>query len=98
MNWNQHISNITTKAHRLLDLIKRICRDLNDVDTRTLYFSLVSSQPEYSSQLWSPSQINHKLLLENVQRGPTKFILNYLKDKNYTERLVELNLIAPRGL
>ena len=51
------------------------------------------AQLEYSSQLWLPFQINHKLLLENAQRRATKFILDYPQDLNYKQRLVKLNLL-----
>ena len=81
LNWRQHI---TFQANRHLGRIKRPCENFKDVDTRrTLYYSLVLPQLEFSSQLWSPSQINHKLLLENVQRRATKFILNYPEDMSY---------------
>ena len=74
--------------------MKRICNDLKNIGTRTiLYRSLVLSQLEYSSQLWSPFQINHKLLLENVQRRATKFILDFPQDLKYKQRLVKLNLL-----
>ena len=75
--------------------MKRIYKDLKDVGTRTiLYRSLVLPQLEYSSQLWSPFQINHKLLLENAQRRATKFFLYYPQDLNYKRRLVKLNLLS----
>ena len=73
-NWRLHISNITSKANKVLGLIKRVCKDLKDPDTRkTLYYSLVLPHIEYCSQLWSPIQVNQKLLLENVQRRLSLF-------------------------
>jgi hypothetical protein len=94
LNWHLHISNITSKANKVLGLIKRVCKDLKDPDTRKiLYCSLVLPQLEYCSQLWSPIQVNQKLLLENVQRRATKFILNYPKDMTYKERLLKLKLL-----
>ena len=42
LSWNLHIANITAKANSILGLIKRTCRDVNDVTTlKTLYCSLV---------------------------------------------------------
>ena len=93
-NWRLHISNITSKANKVLGLIKRVCKDLKDSDTRkTLYCSLVLPQLEYCSQLWSPIQVNQKLFLENVQRRATKSILNYPKNMTYKERLLKLKLL-----
>ena len=66
---------------------------MRDLDTRKcLYCTLVRPQLEYSSELWSPSEIKYKLMLEGVQRGATKFILNYPSDC-YKERLTKLNLL-----
>ena len=31
--WNQHIDKITAKADSVLELVKRTCRDLKDIDT-----------------------------------------------------------------
>ena len=33
LSWNYHIANITAKANTILGLIKRTCRDANDVTT-----------------------------------------------------------------
>ena len=51
-----HITEITAKANRTLGLVKRVCSGLEDKTIRKyLYISLVRSQLEYSSELWSPS-------------------------------------------
>ena len=75
-------------------MIKRICKDVKNVQTRrTLYCALVRSKLEYASNVWSPYRIKHKLLIENVQRRATRFILNYPKDICYKERLQKINLL-----
>ena len=54
-NWNSHIDIIVSKANRMLGLIKRTCRGLDDTKTlRTLYCALVRSNVEYCSVVWSP--------------------------------------------
>ena len=52
LSWNQHVDRITAKANRVLELVKRTCRDLKkEVDTmRTLYCSLVRPLLEYSCE------------------------------------------------
>ena len=52
LRWSQHISEITSKANRTLGLIKRVRRDMRDLDTRKcLYCTLVRPQPEHASEL-----------------------------------------------
>ena len=55
LSWNPHIDYIVSKANRMLGLIKRTCKGLDDLKTlRTLYCSsLVRSNLEYCSVVWS---------------------------------------------
>lgn len=93
LQWSQHIKLISSKANRTLGLIRRVCRDINDPDNKKLlYCSIVRPQLEYACELWSPYTLKDKLLLENVQRRATKFILNYARDLSYRDRLLKLSL------
>lgn len=50
-----HVNCVVAKANGMLGLIKRKCKGLNDLKTlRTLYCSLVKSNLEYRSAVWSP--------------------------------------------
>ena len=94
VSWGKHIAKITAKANRTLGLIKRTCKDFEDQTVRKLlYLTLVRPQLEFSSELWSPSEVKYQLMLEAVQRRATKFILNYPADMEYKERLKILNLL-----
>ena len=94
LQWSQHIKQISLKANRTLGLIRRICRDISDTNTRKLFYcSIVRPKLEYACELWSPCTCKDKLLLENVQRRATKFILTYPKDMSYKDRLLKLNLL-----
>ena len=71
LSWNSHIDKISSKAKKVLDLIKRNCIELRDVLTlRTLYCALTRSQLEYGSVVWSPFTRN-TTKLERVQRCAT---------------------------
>ena len=92
--YSQHIKLISSKANRTLGLNGRVCRDINDSDIKKLlYYSIVRPQLEYACGLWSPYTSKDKLLLENVQRRATKFILNYPRDMSYRDRLLKLSLL-----
>ena len=85
-----------SKVNRVLGLVKRLCgRDIRDVQTRKLlYMALVRPLLEYSSSVWSPYFVKHRRLIENIQRGATKFILNYPpRQVSYINRLDQLNLL-----
>ena len=90
-SWNNHIDIIIIKANKMLSVIKRTCT--NECDQKSLiilYKSLVWSQLEYASQLWSPYTKEKITALELVQRCATKFILK--TDLSNPERLVALKL------
>ena len=93
--WARHIESMSVKANKTLGLLKRVCKDLTDSSTRKLlYCSLVRSQLEYGSNLWSPYTLKHRLQIENVQRRATKFILNYpSREMSYTDRLSAISLL-----
>ena len=93
LSWNYHIANITAKANSILGLIKRTCRDVNDVTTlRTLCCILVRPKVEYASKVWNPYTKNNISRKESIQRMATKFILK--SDEEYQVRLPELRLLS----
>ena len=93
LSWNSHTDMITAKANRMLGLIKRTCKDLKDKATlKTLFCSLVRSNLEYCSVVWSPFTKRNIDKLERIQRRATKFILK--SNDQYDIRLRELNLLT----
>ena len=93
LSWNFHIANITAKANSILGLIKRTCRDVNDVTTlNTLCCNLVKPRVEYASQVWNPFTKSNISRIESIQRRATKFILK--GDDDYVVRLRKLRLLS----
>ena len=79
----------------MLGLIKRTCKGLDDPKTlRTLYCSLVRSNLEYCSVVWSPHTKRDTDKLERVQRRATKLILNSDDPYDTCIRLKKLNLLS----
>ena len=94
LSWLRHIESIVLMANKTLGLVKRICRDMKNINTRRiLYCTLLRPKLEYTSCMWSPYTIKHCMLVENVQRQATKFILNYLENMSYVDRLQKTNLL-----
>ena len=91
LSWNSHTDMITAKANRMLGLIKRTCKDLKDTATlKTLFCSLVRSNLEYCSVVWSPFT---KRNIDNIDKHrANKFILK--SNDQYDIRLRELKLLT----
>ncbi|CAB4036292.1 RNA-directed DNA polymerase from mobile element jockey, partial [Paramuricea clavata] len=94
-NWDVHIHTITSKANKMLGLLKRTCPLLRDKTVRrTLYLSLVRSQLCYASEVWSPHTVKLKSRVESVQRRATAWILQSKHgEMTYQQRLMNLNLL-----
>ena len=94
-SWKEHIVTIVAKANRMLGFLKRNCAGLVDSNALLrLYCSLVRSHLCYCSQVWAPqSVINQLILVEQVQRRATRFIIGRDRDLCYKDRLIKLNLL-----
>ena len=76
LSWNDHVDFITGKAHKMLRLLYRTCRDISDVSIkRILYITWVRSRLEYASVVWSPYTKRNITRLQRVQTNATRFII-----------------------
>ena len=86
LKWNIHVSNIASKANKVLGMLVKnfTCRD---VDLwKQLYISLVRPHLEFASSVWNPYRQGDISILEKVQRRASK-IPTRLKNLPYEERL-----------
>ena len=82
-----------SKANKMLDFINRSTRNIACTSARrTLYLTLVRSQVGNAAQVWSPKPVDRIRRLERAQRRASKFILGFLCDASYDERVKQLNL------
>ncbi|KAK3748516.1 hypothetical protein RRG08_008677 [Elysia crispata] len=81
----------TTKANRILGVIRRSFDHLTDHTFVQLYKALVRPILEYGHSVWQPVLETLQQDIEDVQRRATKLI-GHLKDKPYPERLSILKL------
>lgn len=94
LSWNSRVDAITNKANRILGLLRRTYRGWKDTKTRkVLYCTLVRSQVEYGSVVWSPYTARNIDKLGRIQRRGTKFILGK-RNFTYDERLKCLNSLS----
>ena len=90
LSWSDHIHLITSKAYKMLGLIRRSFSDtLSVFNKKSLYISLVRSHLLYCSVIWRPHLSKYIKLFERVQRRASKYLLNdYSSD--YKSRLISL--------
>ena len=74
------------KANRVLGMIKRTFKRLDEETLKLLYCSYVRPQMEFCIQAWSPYYKKDIEILEKVQRRATKLVPR-LKNNTYEERL-----------
>ena len=81
LSWNNHVDLISSKAQRMLNVLYRTCRDINDISTKKLLYIAWYG-------LLIPNEIFDNL--EQVQRRTTRFVLG--RDYSECECLSKLNL------
>ena len=72
LNFDEHISNITMKAQRILGVIHRSFEHMDKEMFLTLYKSLVRPVLEYGSCVWSPYLKSNIKKIEDIQRRATR--------------------------
>ena len=87
LSFHEHYKNICSKEYGSLNLIRRTfhMQSTPIVTKRNLYVTLIRSKLTYCSQLWRPRLLKDIIMLETVQKGSTKFILqDYTMSGLYT--------------
>jgi len=93
LTFSEHIKCKVNKANAMAGLIKRTTGNLVATNVMvTLFQTLVRSNLEYCSQVWSPHTKQDVELVEKVQRRFTKSLL-YGCNYSYKERLIHLGLL-----
>ena len=70
LSWNDHVDLISLKAQRMLNVLYRTCRDINDISTKKLlYITWVRLRLEYASGMVSSYQTNHRQFGTSSRQG-----------------------------
>lgn len=78
--FDDHVTNIVTKASKALGFIMRISKNFNNAKTfKILYCTYVRSILEYASQIWNPSYDKYISRIERIQIKFLKYICFRLK-------------------
>lgn len=98
LSFNKHITQISNNAYRSLGCVKRFAKGFTLNSKKTLFCSLVRSQIEYASQIWSPYTSNQIDMIERIQKNFTIWALDIARDPStfrypsYDLRIEALNL------
>ena len=91
LKWSKHISDVVTKANRMVGLVKHTFSYMDKDMFMTVYKTLIRPLLEYNPQIWNPHYAKDITALEKVQRRATKMVPE-LSDMSYDERLKVLKL------
>lgn len=98
LSFESHITNITTKAYKMLGFISRSLNHFTQLSTyKLLYFTYVRSKLEYNSPVWSPHTRIGIDMIEKVQRRFTRIIFrrfHYPSEINFMMRNIRLDLLS----
>ena len=87
LSWSPHVTNICTKARRVLGLLyRRFYGSTSQESLKQLYLSLVRPHMEYACQVWDPHLAGDKKAIECVQKFALK-LATAKWDKSYDELL-----------
>ncbi|XP_072017777.1 uncharacterized protein [Amphiura filiformis] len=82
LGWNTQIGSATSKASRMLGVVRRNLGNCPEKLKETAYLSLVRPHVEYGSVIWDPHQKNNKAKVEKIQRSAARFVKsNYERTK-----------------
>ena len=91
MSWNTHISNTTSKANKILGLLKRNIKISSPQIKEKAYNSMVRPILEYGAVVWDPYTKTNINKVEMVQRRAARWTLNrYHNTSSVTDMLSHL--------
>ena len=82
-----HINNVTCKAMRSLNFIKRNLHKCTSNTKSLAYTSLVRPTLEYASSVWDPFQNKNILAIEMIQRRAARWVKS---DYNWTSSVTAM--------
>ena len=76
LNWNKDINNVTNKAGKVLNMLKRNLKVNSPTIKAKAYNTLVRPLVEYSAAVWDPHTQTKIKQIESVQRRAARWTLN----------------------
>lgn len=91
LSWSTHIDHVTSKANKMLGLLRRNLYHCNTKTKDIAYKALIRPKLEYCSAIWDPHQKINQDKLEKVQNRAARFVMqDYKRDSSVTQMLNKL--------
>lgn len=87
LKWNDHVNHTTTKAKRVLGMLRRNLHPCPTDLKSTAYKTLVRPQLEYASTVWNPHTKENIDKIESIQRRSARFAC---RDYDYTSSVTSM--------
>ena len=82
MLFSPHISNIVSKASKILNFVKQNFYKCSSSIKATAYISLVCPILEYASSAWDPHLLKHIHSIDQIQCRAARWVLqNYMQQQ-----------------
>ena len=92
LKWTDQIAHASKKATKKLGMLRRQLQGTTEKTRVTLCKTIIRTQLEYASSVWSPYNSKGKAELERMQRHSTKWISSLKKRDRVTQAVDALNL------
>ena len=83
LKWGDHSTEVTARASRILNLLRRTMRDCYRDAKTNAYSALVRPILEYSAPVWAPHEQQHINALEKVQRRAAGWVSGARWDRQF---------------
>lgn len=88
LRWHQHIDNISAKATRTLNFVRRNVYCCSPEAKSLAFISLIRPHLEYAAAAWDPYTARDSGQLDNVQRRAARFVKNDYRRTTSVSQLV----------
>ena len=89
LSWKNHIDRISKKANSMLGFLRRNLRSCKEDTKANAYFTMVRSNLEYCSPVWSPHHQNQVHKVEMVQRRAARFTTNRYRNTSSVSSMLD---------
>ena len=89
LSWKTHIDRISKKSNSMLGFLRRNLRSCSEETKANAYFSMVRSNLEYCSAVWSPNHKDQIRKIEMVQRRAARYTTNRFRNTSSVSSMLD---------